>query len=151
MPKMKPIVPVVLTPDLISALCERWIQSVVLNNDQDREQGFADVSYDDIAVNLQEVDSLLGLSLISCLRHNIFPRSIYATQTQDPMSAGLLAWTTRSSPCTPEAWRYARYMAFCRISSVTVEVMTEVTVWQARPLEPMYSVVFQDRFVRLYL
>lgn len=30
------------------------------------------------------------------------------------------------------------------ISSVTAEVMAEVTVWQSRPLEPMYPVVFFD-------
>ncbi len=30
------------------------------------------------------------------------------------------------------------------ISSVTDEVMAEVTAWQARPLEPMYPVVFFD-------
>ncbi|MGQ5521828.1 transposase, partial [Chitinimonas sp. PSY-7] len=30
------------------------------------------------------------------------------------------------------------------ISSVTDEVMTEVAAWQARPLEPMYPVVFFD-------
>jgi putative transposase len=30
------------------------------------------------------------------------------------------------------------------ISSVTDEVMTEITAWQARPLEPMYPVVFFD-------
>lgn len=30
------------------------------------------------------------------------------------------------------------------ISSVTDEVMAEVTAWQARPLEPMYTVVFFD-------
>lgn len=59
LPKMKPIVPVTLTPELIRFVCERWIQAVVLSNDQDREQGFADVSYDDMAVNLQEVDPLL--------------------------------------------------------------------------------------------
>ncbi|WP_334107501.1 DUF6538 domain-containing protein [Methylobacillus sp.] len=58
--KMKPIMPVTLTPELIRSVCERWIQSVVLNNDQDREQGFADVSYDDITVNLQEVDPFIG-------------------------------------------------------------------------------------------
>lgn len=31
------------------------------------------------------------------------------------------------------------------ISSVTDEVMAEVTAWQARPLEPMYPVVFSTR------
>lgn len=30
------------------------------------------------------------------------------------------------------------------ISSVTDEVMAEVTAWQSRPLEPMYPVVFFD-------
>ena len=30
------------------------------------------------------------------------------------------------------------------ISSVTDAVMAEVTAWQARPLEPMYPVVFFD-------
>ena len=30
------------------------------------------------------------------------------------------------------------------ISSVTDEVMAEVGAWQARPLEPMYPVVFFD-------
>ncbi|WP_199766461.1 transposase, partial [Ralstonia mannitolilytica] len=30
------------------------------------------------------------------------------------------------------------------ISSVTAEVMAEVTAWQARPLDPMYPVVFFD-------
>ncbi len=30
------------------------------------------------------------------------------------------------------------------ISSVTDEVMAEVTAWQGRPLEPMYPVVFFD-------
>ncbi|MNV61385.1 Transposase, Mutator family [compost metagenome] len=30
------------------------------------------------------------------------------------------------------------------ISSVTDEIMTEVTAWQSRPLEPMYPVVFFD-------
>lgn len=30
------------------------------------------------------------------------------------------------------------------ISSVTDEVMAEVTAWQARPLEPMYPAIFFD-------
>ena len=30
------------------------------------------------------------------------------------------------------------------INSVTDEVMSEVTAWQSRPLEPMYPVVFFD-------
>lgn len=59
LPKMQPIMPVTLTSELIRSLCERWVQSVVLSNDQDREQGFTATSYDDIAENLQAVDPIL--------------------------------------------------------------------------------------------
>jgi putative transposase len=34
------------------------------------------------------------------------------------------------------------------ISSVTEAVMAEVTAWQARPLEPMYPVVFLSSSTR---
>ncbi|TWC65059.1 IS256 family transposase [Herbaspirillum sp. SJZ099] len=40
--------------------------------------------------------------------------------------------------------QYATEVSPDFISSVTDEVMAEVTVWQARPLEPMYPVVFFD-------
>ena len=40
--------------------------------------------------------------------------------------------------------KYATEVSPEFISSVTDEVMAEVTAWQARPLEPMYPVVFFD-------
>ena len=40
--------------------------------------------------------------------------------------------------------QYATEVSPDFISSVTDEVMAEVTAWQARPLEPMYPVVFFD-------
>lgn len=42
------------------------------------------------------------------------------------------------------AEQYATEVSPEFISSVTEEVMAEVTAWQARPLEPMYPVVFFD-------
>ncbi len=39
---------------------------------------------------------------------------------------------------------YAVEVSADLISSVTDAVMAEVTAWQARPLEPMYPVVFFD-------
>jgi hypothetical protein len=42
------------------------------------------------------------------------------------------------------AEQYATEISPEFISSVTDEVMAEVTAWQSRPLEPMYPVVFFD-------
>jgi putative transposase len=46
------------------------------------------------------------------------------------------------------AEQYATEVSPDFISSVTDAVMSEVTAWQARPLEPMYPVVFFDAVVR---
>jgi putative transposase len=43
-----------------------------------------------------------------------------------------------------ELERYGTDVSPDFVSSVTDEVMAEVTAWQVRPLEPMYPVVFFD-------